>query len=85
MTDDDALCQYSAPVAGANSYAQCRDRLQNTRMRVGAADASRIEGYALLQAPVQPADVVGRCATSEGAKDCAPGDVTGTIRSNPER
>jgi hypothetical protein len=54
-------------------------------MRMSAGGASRIEGYALLQAPVQPTDMAGRCTTAEGAKDCAPGDVTGTIRSNPKR
>lgn len=85
VADDDALCQYSAPVAGAKSYTQCRDRLRNTRMRMSAAGASRIEGYALLQEPVQPTGVAGRCTTVEGAKDCASGDVTGTIRPNPKR
>lgn len=85
VADDDALCQYSAPVADARSYIQCRDRLRNTRMRMSAAGASRIEGYALLQEPVPPTDVAGRCTTAKGAKDCAPGDVTGTIRPNPQR
>ena len=83
--DDQALCAYSATAAGADNYAQCRNRLQNTRLRMNAAGASRIEGYALLQAPAQPADVAGRCTTVEGGKDCAPDDVTGTIRSKPER
>jgi hypothetical protein len=85
VADDDALCAYSATGADAKSYTQCRNRLQNTRMRMSAGGASRIEGYALLQAPVQPTDMAGRCTTAEGAKDCAPGDVTGTIRSNPKR
>lgn len=85
VADDEALCQYSTMAAGAKSYAQCRNKLQNTRMRVSAAGASRIEGYALLQAPVQPTDVAGRCTTSEGAKNCSPSDVTGTIRTNPKR
>lgn len=85
VADDEALCQYSAMAAGAKSYAQCRDRLQNTRMRMIAATASRIEGYALLQTPAQPTDVAGRCTTSEGAKNCAPSDVTGTIPTNSKR
>lgn len=83
--DDEALCAYSATAAGADNYAQCRNRLRNTRLRMSAAGAARIEGYALLQVPVLPADVAGRCAPAEGAKDCASGDVTGTIRSKPER
>ena len=85
VADDEALCQYSAMAAGAKSYAQCRDRLQNQRTRLSAASASRIEGYALLQAPVQPTDVAGRCNTPEGAKSCEPGDLTGTIPNKPKR
>lgn len=85
VADDEALCQYSTMAAGSKSYAQCRNKLQNTRMRVSAASASRIEGYALLQVPVQPADVAGRCTTSEGAKNCSPSDVTGAIRTSPKR
>jgi len=85
VADDQALCMYSSAVTGTDNYAQCRNRLQNTRVRMSAAGAARIEGYALLQAPVLPADVAGRCTTAGGAKDCAPGDVTGTIRSKPER
>lgn len=85
VADDEALCQYSAMAAGAKSYPQCRDRLQNTRMRISAAGASRIEGYALLQAPMRPTDVAGRCKTLEGAKNCEPGDLTGTIPIDPKR
>jgi hypothetical protein len=85
VADDAALCQYSAAAFGAKSYTQCRDRLQNTRMRIGAASASRIEGYALLKTTEQPTDVAGRCTASEGSKSCTSGDVTGTIRSIPKR
>ena len=85
VADDDALCQYSAMAAGAQSYAQCRAKLQNTRTRTVAASASRIEGYALLRTPAQPNDIAGRCTTPEGGKNCAPSDVTGTIRTDPKR
>ena len=85
VADDEALCQYSAMAAGAQTYSQCRAKLQSTRVRTVAASASRIEGYALLRTPAQPNDVAGRCTTSEGVKNCTPGDVTGTIRTDPKR
>jgi hypothetical protein len=83
--DDAALCQYSAMAVGAKSYSQCRARLRSQHGRLTAASASRIEGYALLQAPLPAADVVARCKTPEGPKDCDPGDVTGSIPSEPKR
>lgn len=86
VADDQALCTYSATVAGAGNYAQCRSRLQNTRLRMSAAGASRIEGYALmLPAPVPPAGVAGRCDVSGAAKSCDPGDLTGSIPGEPKR
>lgn len=85
MADDEALCQYSATAAGAKSYTQCRDRLQSQRARMSASSASRIEGYALLQTTAPPTDVAGRCKTLEGAKNCEPSDLTGTIPTTPKR
>jgi hypothetical protein len=85
VADDEALCQYSAAAAGGKSYTKCRDSLQSQRARISAAGASRIEGYALLQSPERPTDVAGRCKTLEGAKNCEPSDVTGTIPTTPKR
>lgn len=86
VADDQTLCTYSAAAANPDNYAQCRDRLRNTRLRMSAAGASRIEGYALLlPAPVPPAGVAGRCNGSEAAKNCDPGDLTGSIPGEPKR
>ena len=83
-SDDDALCRYSETAGGGASYAQCRAHLDSQRIRVSAASASRIEGYALLQEPVQPTDTAGRCGT-KGTEKCTPDDVTGTIPAVPKR
>jgi hypothetical protein len=82
--DDDALCRYSETAGGNVSYAQCRTHLDSQRIRVSAASASRIEGYALLQRSTQPTDVAGQCET-KSAKNCTPDDVTGTIPAAPKR
>jgi len=79
VASDAALCQYSAAAAGAQSDAQCRQRLQSQRGRLSAASASRIEGYALLNAPPPPADIAGACKESEKTKNCDPADLTGSI------
>ena len=82
--DDDALCRYSETAGGNVSYAQCRARLDGQRIRVSAASASRIEGYALLQGPSQPTDVAGQCGP-KGTEKCTPDDVTGRIPAAPKR
>lgn len=78
VASDDALCQYSATATGAKSYSHCREGLQSRSGRLSAANASRIEGYALLQGPLSPTGVAERCKI-EGAKDCDPVDQTGSI------
>jgi len=85
VASDEALCQYSATAADAKSYTQCRDRLQSRSGRLSTANASRIEGYALLQGPLPPAGVADGCKISEGAKNCDPGDLTGSIPIEPKR
>lgn len=95
VADDAALCHYSAAASAgsapphANATAQCRKRLESQRVRLVAANASRIDGYALLKTPAPDTAMARRCdATGEAkqnelkpnqSKDCAPGDVTGTI------
>lgn len=80
VADDDALCHYSEMATGAELYAGCRSRLESQRARLAAANASHIEGYALLQGPAPPTDLAGHCTASSNAKDCSPDDVTGTIK-----
>lgn len=93
--DDAALCQYSAAASAggapphASAAAQCRKRLESQRVRLVAANASRIDGYALLKTPAPDTAMARRCdATGESKQNelkpnqpkvCAPGDVTGTI------
>lgn len=80
--NDEALCQYSA-AANSASYENCKGRLQGQRDKLTAANAGRIEGYALLPRSVPPStDVAGRCKADGGTKDCPP-DVTGTIPTRP--
>lgn len=79
--DNAILCQYSsADALGSNPrlYRQCISRLEGQKTSLVAANATRIEGYALL-APGTPTSVAKRCDPPDPAKDCPAGDVTGTI------
>ncbi|MFA6267467.1 MAG: hypothetical protein WC670_17340 [Pseudolabrys sp.] len=84
VSDDDAFCRYTAEVAASDTYSRCRARLDGQHVRVAAAAANRIEGYALLNGPaVAPAtDTAGRCSAPDAPKDCA-SDITGTIPAKP--
>jgi hypothetical protein len=80
VADDQALCHYSEIATGAELYARCRTRLESQRARLIAANASHIEGYALLQTAAPPADWAARCKSPETVKDCPSDDVTGSIK-----
>ena len=82
--DDAALCQYSATEVGAEGLTQCQKRLASQNRRLAVANATRIDGYALLNTPQQPNDVAGRCKGPDAPKDCGAGDVTGTIPAQPK-
>jgi hypothetical protein len=86
VADDEALCRYSAEVEGAQSYDQCRRKLEGQRTRVSAVSASRIDGYALLRGPAAqpPTGLAIDCKVAKDGKDCASGDVTGTIPPAPK-
>jgi hypothetical protein len=85
VASDEALCQYSATATDAKSYTQCREWLRSRSGRLIAANASRIEGYALLQGPLPPTGVAGHCKNPEGAKNCDSGDLTGSIPVESKR
>lgn len=78
--DDAALCHYAAE-AGAETAGACRDRLQRQQRTHVAANAGRIDGLALLNAPAAPTELADRCKHPDAPKEC--GDVTGTIRREP--
>lgn len=83
--DDDALCRYSQMAGGADTYAQCRGRLERRGTQIVAATAHRVEGYALLREPVaQPPTAVARdCKPGNSSKEC--GDLTGSIPAERQR
>jgi hypothetical protein len=85
VADDDALCRYSAETAApggsqAQAYANCRARVGQSRSTTLSANASAIQGYALLKTPT---DVANPCAAPGAPKDCAPDDLTGSIKPAP--
>lgn len=84
--DDAALCQYSTDAGSGDDISRCRGRLDDQHRRLTAGNATRIDGYALLNTPEQqPSAVVDRCKTPNAPKDCGAGDITGTIPAGPRR
>ena len=83
--DDDALCRYSADAGDARGLSRCHERLDRQQRRAVAANAIRIDGYALLNTPEPPTGVAARCKGPDAPKDCDAGDVTGTIPAKPAR
>jgi hypothetical protein len=86
VADDEALCRYSAATADPNqsetrAYTQCRARVGQSRAAALAANASAIQGYALLKTPI---DVADPCAAPGAPKDCTPDDLTGWIKPAPK-
>ena len=82
-TDDAALCRYAVEAGGAESAAACRSRLDSQHRSRVAANASRIEGYALLNTPAPPTALADQCRQPNPPKACDAGDVTGTIKRDP--
>jgi hypothetical protein len=83
--DDEALCRYSGQAGDAQGLSRCRDRLDRQHRRAVAANAIRIDGYALLNTPEPSTGMAGRCKGPDAPKDCDAGDVTGTIPAKPAR
>lgn len=83
--DDEALCRYSSEAGDAKGLSRCRDRLDHQHRRAVAANAVRIDGYALLNTPAPSTGVAERCKGPDAPKDCDAGDVTGTIPAKPAR
>ena len=83
--DDEALCRYSSEAGDAKGLSRCRDRLDHQHRRAVAANAVRIDGYALLNTPAPSTGVAERCKGPDAPKDCDTGDVTGTIPAKPAR
>lgn len=85
VADDEALCRYSAATAPnaseAQAYANCRARVGRSRTTMQAANASAIQGYALVKTPTEVADP---CAAPGAPKDCSPEDLTGSIKPAPK-
>lgn len=83
--DDEALCRYSEMAGGADTYAQCRSRLDRRGTQIVAATAHRVEGYALLQDPVAPSPtaVARDCKPGSSSKECD--DLTGSIPAERKR
>ncbi len=79
-SDDAVLCRYAAEAGSAESVSACRGRLDNQQRTRTAANASRIEGYALLNTPAPPTAVADQCRQPNPPKTCEAGDVTGTIK-----
>lgn len=80
VIDDAALCAYAAEAGSAESAAACRSRLAGQQRTRVAANASRIEGYALLNTPAPPTELADQCKQANPPKACDSGDVTGTIK-----
>ena len=87
LANDEALCRYLEAADGANSYAQCRRRLEGQRTRVQTASATRVEGYALMQGPAvrSPTELAVDCKTAKTGRDCPSDDATGSIPAEPKR
>lgn len=83
VSDDAALCRYAAEAGSAESAAACRGRLASQHRIQIAANASRIEGYALLNTPAPPTAIADQCKQPDAPKEC--GDVTGTIKRDPRK
>lgn len=83
--DDSALCRYAAEAGGAESAAACRSRLESQQRGRIVANASRIEGYALLNTPAPPTALADQCKQANPPKACEAGDVTGTIKRDPAK
>ena len=83
--DDAALCRYAAEAGSAESLAVCRGRLDSRHRSRTAAAASRIDGYALLNAPAEPAALASPCRPASPPQACEAGDVTGAIGREPAR
>jgi len=83
--DDAALCQYSTQANIRDDISRCRGRLDSQHRRLAAASATRIDGYALLNAPEPPSAVADQCKAPGAPKDCGGGDVTGSIPAQPKR
>ncbi|MGE0062889.1 MAG: hypothetical protein AB7T86_12530 [Xanthobacteraceae bacterium] len=86
VADDEALCRYSAATVGPNrseaqAYANCRARIGQSRTTTLAANASAIQGYALIKTPTEMANP---CAAPGAPKDCSPEDLTGSINPAPK-
>jgi hypothetical protein len=84
-SDDAALCRFAAEAGSAESAAACRGRLDNQHRGRIAANASRIEGYALLNTPAPPTAIADQCKQSSPPAECEAGDVTGTIKRDPDK
>jgi hypothetical protein len=83
VSDDAALCRYAAEAGGAEPAASCRSRLAGQHRTRLAANAIRIEGYALLNTPAPPTELADQCKQADAPKEC--GDVTGTIKRDPAK
>ncbi|RDV05056.1 hypothetical protein [Undibacter mobilis] len=83
VSDDATLCRYAADVGGAESMAACRNRLDKQQRIQTTANASRIEGYALLNTPAAPTAIADQCRQPNPPHECGTGDVTGTIKRDP--
>lgn len=84
-SDDAALCRYVTEAGGAESVAACRNRLDKQQRIQFVANASRIEGYALLNTPAPPTALADQCKQANSSTPCEAGDVTGTIKRDPAK
>ena len=83
VSDDAALCAYASEAGSTETAAACRSRLAGQQRTRIAANASRIEGYALLNTPAPPTALADQCKQANPPRECDSGDVTGTIKRDP--